>query len=146
MALIRGFSKVDEDGKIAIPLNIRRFTGLTPEYPVEFAIMRVKDTGRRPHIYFFRSDHPPCLSSLEVAMMEGTTVINEEGKIVLDEAILEEARLEPGHLVELKVAGSRQDHWLTVHNRVRYTPTFVPKETEVGQEVKKGWRTVDINY
>ena len=74
MALIRGFSKVDEDGKIAVPLNIRRFTGLTPEYPVEFAIMRVKDTSRRPHIYFFRSDHPPYLSPMEVTMMEGTTV------------------------------------------------------------------------
>jgi len=46
MALIRGFSKVEEDGKIAVPLNIRRFTELTPEYPVEFAIMRVKDTSR----------------------------------------------------------------------------------------------------
>ena len=79
-------------------------------------------------------------------MMEGDTMVNEEGKIVLDETILEEARLEPGHLVELKVAGSRQDHWLTVHNRVRYSPTFVPKEIKAGQEVKKGWRTVDINY
>ena len=146
MALIRGFSKVEEDGKIAVPLNIRRFTELTPEYPVIFNIMRVKDTGRRPHIYFFKSGNLPYLSPMEVAMMEGATVINEDGKIVLDETIMDEARLEPGHLVELKVAGSRQDHWLTVHNRVRYSPTFMPKETRVEQEVKKGWRTVAINY
>lgn len=156
MALIRGFSKVDEDGKIAVPLNIRRFTGLTPEYPVEFAIMRVKDTSRRPHIYFFRSDHPPYLSLMEVTMMEGTTVINEEGKLVLDDSILEEAKLELGHLVEMKVAGSRGAHWLTLYNRVRYAPGYFPdgKKVMVKKQViplkeaekKSPFRTMDLEY
>jgi len=146
MALIRGFSKVDEDGKIAIPEHIRRWTRLTPGCFIDFRVMRVRDTSRRPHLTFIRMGSSPFISLMEVTMMEGATVINEEGKIVLDDSILEEARLEPGHLVELKVAGSRQKHWLTIHNRVRYTPTFVPEETKVRQEVKKGWRTVDINY
>jgi len=146
MALIRGYSRVEEDGKIAVPEHIRRWTQLTPGCLIDFRVMRVRDTSRRPHMTFIRSGRSPFISLMEVAMMEGNTVVNEEGKIVLDETILDEARLEPGHLIELKVAGSRQDHWLTVHNRVRYSPTFVPKETRVEQEVKKGWRTVDINY
>jgi len=146
MALIRGFSKVDEDGKIAIPEHIRRWTRLTPGCFIDFRVMRVRDTSRRPHLTFIRMGNSPFISLMEVTMMEGNTMVNEEGKIILDETILEEARLEPGHLVELKVAGSHHDYWLTVHNRVRYTPTFVPREIRVGQEVKKGWRTVDINY
>jgi len=146
MALIRGFSKVEEGGKIAIPEHIRRWTQLTPGCLIDFRVMRIKDTSRRPHMTFNRLGSSPFISPMEVTMMEGNTMVNEEGKIVLDETILDEARLEPGHLVELKVAGSRQDYWLMVHNRVRYSPTFVPKETKVGQDVKKGWRTVDINY
>ena len=126
MALIRGFSKVDEDGKIAIPELIRRWTRFAPDCLIDFRVMRVKDTGRQPHIYFFRSGHPPYLSPMEVTMMEGTTIINKEGKIVLDDSILEEAKLELGHLVEMKVAGSQGAHWLMLYNRVRYSPTSVP--------------------
>jgi len=138
MILIRGFSRVDEDGKIAIPELIRRWTQLAPDCLIDFRVMRVRDNSHRPHLTFIRRGRSPFISPMEVTMMEGNTMVNEEGKIVLDEAILEEARLEPGHLVELKVAGSHQGHWLTVHNRVRYSPTFVPKETRVGQKVKKG--------
>jgi len=156
MALIRGFSKVDEDGKIAVPLNIRRFTGLTPEYPVEFAIMRVKDTSRRPHIYFFRPDHLPYISPMEVKMMEGTIVINEEGKLVLDDVILEEAKLELGHLVEMKVMGARGAHWVTLYNRVRYAPGYFPEGKRViwkkqvipiKEAQRNGpFRTMDLEY
>lgn len=146
MALIRGYSRVEEDGKIVIPEHIRRWTQLIPGCLVDFRVMRVKDTSRRPHMTFIRVGSSPFISPMEVTMMEGNTMVNEEGKIVLDQTILDEARLEPGNLVELKVAGSCQEHWLTVHNRVRYTPTFVPKKIKAGQEVKKGWRTVDINY
>ena len=146
MALIRGYSRVEEDGKIAVPEHIRRWTQLTPGCLIDFRVMRVRDTSRRPYLTFIRPGSSPFISPMEVTMMEGNTMVSEEGKIILDKTILEEARLEPGHLVELKVAGSHQDYWLTVHNRVCYTPTFVPKETRVGQEVEKGWRTVDINY
>ncbi len=131
MALIRGFSKVEEDGKIAVPLNIRRFTELTPEYPVEFAIMRVKDTSRRPHIYFFRPKNLPFISPMGVKMMEGAIVINEEGKLVLNDIILEEAKLELGHLVEMKVMGARGFHWVTLYNRVRYAPGYFPEGKRV---------------
>ncbi len=136
MALIRGFSKVDEDGKIAIPELIRRWAQLAPDCLIDFRITRAKDANRRPHIYFFRSDHPPYLSPMEVTMMEGTAVINKEGKIVLDDSILEEAKLEPGHLVEMKIAGSQGAHWVMLYHRVHYSPTSVPEETRVEQKVK----------
>lgn len=38
MALMRGFSKVDEEGKIAIPSNIRREAGLKPGQLVEIKV------------------------------------------------------------------------------------------------------------
>lgn len=137
MALIRGFSKVDKDGKIAIPELIRRWTQLAPDCLIDFRVTRVKDTSRQPHIYFFKPDHPPYPSPMEVTIMEGTTVINEEGKIVLEDSILEEAKLELGHLVEMKVASFQGAHWVMLSNRVRYSPTYAPKETKGKQKVKK---------
>jgi len=136
MALIRGFSKVNEDGKIAIPELIRRWAQLAPDCLIDFRITRAKDTSRRPHIYFFRSDHPPYLPPMEITMMEGTAVINEEGKIVLDDSILEEAKLELGHLVEMKMISSQGAHLVMLHHRVHYSPTSVPEETRVKQKVK----------
>jgi len=38
MALMRGFSKVDEDGRIAIPKNIRREAGLEEGQLVEIKL------------------------------------------------------------------------------------------------------------
>ena len=38
MALMRGFSKVDEEGKIAIPSNIRREAKLEPGQLVEVKV------------------------------------------------------------------------------------------------------------
>ncbi|MFQ5826295.1 MAG: hypothetical protein ACE5IA_02965 [Dehalococcoidia bacterium] len=153
MALTRGYSRVEEDGKIAIPEHIGRWAQLTPGSVVEFRVMRVKDTGCRPHMTFVRPGGVPFISPLEVTMMEGATVVDGEGKLVLDGTIMEEARLEPGNLIELKVAGARNGHWLTAHNRVRYTPTFVPRgKIEVlkgSQEVKgvpKGWRSLELDY
>ena len=126
MALIRGFSKVDKDGKIAIPELIRRWTRFAADCLIDFRVMKVKYTGRQPYIYFFRSGHPPYFSPTEVTMVEGTTIINKLGEIVLEDSILEEAKLEPGHMVEMKVAGSQGAHWLMLYNRVHYNPASVP--------------------
>ena len=126
MALIRGFSKVDEDGKIAIPELIRRWTRFASGCLIDFRIMRVKDTDHQPYIYFFRSGHPPLISPAEVTVVEGTTTINKEGEIILDDSTLEEAKLELGHMVEMKVAGSQGAHWLMLYNRVHYSPASVP--------------------
>lgn len=38
MALMRVLTKVDEDGKIGIPKNIRRATGIEPGMPVEIKV------------------------------------------------------------------------------------------------------------
>jgi len=151
MALIRGFSRVEDDGKIAIPTNIQRYAELMPEYPVEFAVMRVKDTARRPHIYFFRPDHAPYPLPMEVMVMEGATVMNEEGKIILDHPILEEAKLEPGHLVEMKVAGSRGVHWVVTLQSCPLRPWLFPGgETGDGQKAsdadKRGGKEAPVSH
>lgn len=138
MVLIRGYSRVEADGRIAIPTNMQRFAGLLPEYPVNFSVRKVF-SSRRPHICFSRPSCPPFLSTLEVIMMEGATSIDEEGKIALYNAILEEAKLEPGHLVEMKVLGPRGAHWIVLQNRVRLLmPTKATKE--------KKWHRMEIQY
>ena len=47
MALIRGFTRVDEEGKIPIPSNIRRETGLEKGQLVE---LKVQGTQHQQHI------------------------------------------------------------------------------------------------
>ncbi len=47
MALMRGFSKVDEDGKISIPNNIRREVGLREGQRVE---IKVSGPNRAPFV------------------------------------------------------------------------------------------------
>ena len=126
MALIRGFSKVDENGRIAIPELIRRWTRFASDCLIDFRITGVKNTSRQPYIYFFRVGHPPYISPTEVTMMEGTTIINKEGKIILEDSALEEAKLQLGHIVEMKLAGSPGAHWLMLYHRVRYSPASVP--------------------
>ena len=53
MALMRVLTKVDEDGRIRIPKNIRRQTGLSPGVPVEIKVQgpnvaQVITIGKRP--------------------------------------------------------------------------------------------------
>ena len=61
MALIRGYSRVEEDGKIAVPEHIRRWTQLTPGCLIDFRVMRVRDTSHRPHMTFIRSGRAPFI-------------------------------------------------------------------------------------
>jgi len=87
-------------------------------------------------------------------MMQGVTRVDNEGRIVLDKDVLEEAKLEPGHLVEMKVAGSRGAHWIALYNRVRYAPGYFPEGKEVAvkkqvmpiKEAEKQRRAMEINY
>ena len=145
MALIRGFSQVEEVGweaqlhggepegpllvdideprkdcKIDIPTHIRKLADFLPGYAIEYEVIRLKETNRRPHVVFHRPDHPPWVSLMEAVFLRGVTVMNEAGTLLLPQELLEEAKIQPVELLELKVLGPRGLHWLVAHNRGRY--------------------------
>ncbi|MFQ5853297.1 MAG: hypothetical protein ACE5JU_22285 [Candidatus Binatia bacterium] len=45
MALMRGYARMDGEGRIAIPSNIRREVGLQPDQ-----VLEIKVTGPRNHV------------------------------------------------------------------------------------------------
>ncbi|MFQ5933855.1 MAG: hypothetical protein ACE5KI_04370, partial [Dehalococcoidia bacterium] len=67
-----------------------------------------------------RPDCPPFVSPQEAVFLGGVTVMNDQGQLLLTEELLEEAKLKPTDIVEVKVAGARGAHWLVFHNRGAY--------------------------
>lgn len=147
MALIRGFSRVTEtdiggqDAQMPIPSHIRGHANLLPGYPVEFEVLRVKGTSRRPHVNLHTPEHPPIISPLEAVFLRGITLIDQEGIVLLPEALLEEANLHPDEVVELKVSGARGLHWLVAYNRGKHH--FLGRGPG---RAEKQWRTMPLEY
>lgn len=117
MALMRGYSIVDEQGRITIPSDIRRVAGLYPGGNAWMKVLRIKNTSRFPHLVIYRPGNNPYISLSEVVMKETYGQVDKQGRVILSEGILEELRLEPKYIVEFKIYGARDRHWTVVRNR-----------------------------
>jgi len=146
MALLKGFSKVDEEGKVKIPSNIRDQIGFRPESPVEIKVIRIKDSSRWPYLIVHHPHSNPRLTKLQVTMMEGKSQIDEEGKLALLEEMLEETKLRPDYRVEIKLMGSKQDPWAVIHNRGPNTPTTLQLRFGLKKKREKKWQTQKWEY
>ena len=147
MPLLRGFSVIDEDSRITVPGDIRRAAQLAGDCTVQIKVLRVKGTVRKPHIVVHIPQNPPYVSMMEVIMDEWTGRIDAGGKIYLDEDVLNEAKLQTGWLVELKVHGALGKCWVVVHNRGPHRATTLqqrlgPKRKKYG----KKWETQTWEY
>ena len=144
MALMRGFSKVDEQGRITIPDDIRRHTGLFPGCEAHMIVLRVKETSRFPHLAIHTESVAPYISMLEVIMKKAQTELDEQGGITLSDDIMQELRLGPGYLVEFKIHGARGQHWVVVHNRGPWRQTTL--QQRMGHKKAPAWKKVQIEY
>lgn len=117
MALMRGFSKVDEEGRITIPAEIARFSELDPGTTAHMIVLRILETARFPHLVIHKPHNIPYISMLEVILTGCQDVVDERKRVRLPVKLLEALRLEPGFLVEFKIHGARGQHWVVVHNR-----------------------------
>ncbi len=147
MALIRGFGVVDEAGGFTIPLHIRRFAGFNGKGVVAIKILRLKGTARLPYLVIHTPEQIPDIAvMLEAVMLEGAGLIDEEGRLILSQEILEEAKIKPKDLLEIKIHGSKGVRWVKVHNRGPHRMTTlqekmgrVSKEIEELKWFKKKW-------
>ena len=146
MSLIRGFSKVDEEGKIAIPSNIRKKAGISAGSLVEIKVIRIKDSSRWPHIIVHASRVYPHLSMFQVVMREKETQIDDEANLVLTDDLLEEAKLAPNYRVEMKLYGPNQGSWVTIYNRGPNRLTTLQEKIGRLERAKKKWKGMTIEY
>jgi len=144
MALMRGFSKVDEEGRITIPDEIARFSKLYPGSTVDMVVLRIKGTSRFPHLVIHTPENIPYVSMLEVIMKETKGEVDKKARLTLSDDMLKELRLEPGYLVEFKIHGARGQHWVVVHNRGPWRETTLQQRT--GHKKVPKWRKVEVNY
>ncbi|MDI6889662.1 MAG: hypothetical protein QMC83_01805 [Thermodesulfovibrionales bacterium] len=161
MPLLKGFSEIDQEGKLSIPSNILREAGLNLGSQVGIKVVRIKDSSRWPYliVYPVRKSsisngvyHPqndPRLSQLEVTMMECQGGIDENGRLTLNNDLLEETKLQPNYRVEIKVVGPNHGCWLVIHNRgpARLT-TLQEKMGRLGKSGRsaKKWQTQKWEY
>ena len=117
MPLLKGFSEIDEEGKLSIPSNILRYAGLNNGGQVGIKIIRIKGSSRWPYLVVYHFENDPRLSQFEVTMMESQAGIDENGRLILEKKVLEETKFEPHYRAEIKLAGPRDNPWLVIHNR-----------------------------
>lgn len=146
MSLMRGFSKVDEEGKIAIPSNIRKKAGISAGSLVEVKVIRIKDSSRWPHIIVHTSRVYPHLSMFQVVMREEEIEIDDEANLILTDDLLEEAKLEPNYRVEIKLYGPNQGSWVTIYNRGPNRLTTLQERMGRLGRAKKKWKGMTIEY
>jgi len=151
MVLIRGYSKVDEEAKIAIPSHIRFHTGLEPNSLAEIEVVRIKDSNRRPYLIVRKPGSRRPASRFEVVFTNVIRPVDEEGKLSLDADLRSLADLDAGHLVELKLCGSRKDPWLSIRYQGPKKLTTlqermgIKKAPALKRSVKK-WQKMTFDY
>ena len=117
MPLMRGFAKMDDGGCVRVPINLRRQMGLLPGEPFVVDVVRIKGTQRWPHMFLHHRGTTPFFSPQETLFRRGAGEITCDGSLTLPDAIIEEARLLPGCVLEIKIMGAANAPWSVVHNR-----------------------------
>ncbi len=146
MALMRGFSTIDAQGRLRIPGDIRRAADLD-HGTIQIKVLRVGQTVRKPHLVIHRPDHPPYISMLEVVMASGVGQMDGDGKLLLPQALLEEAKLELGTLIEVKIHGARGQRWAVLHNRGKARPTTLQVRLGTARrKQERPWQTQVWDY
>jgi len=149
MPLLKGFSEIDEEGKLSIPSNIRREAGLNLASSVGIKVVRIKGSTRWPYLIVYHPQNSPRLSQLEVTMMESQGRIDENGRLTLESEMLEETKLEPHSRAEIKVLGPNHGSWLVIHNRgPNRLTTLQEKMGRLGKNGRsaKKWRSQKWEY
>ena len=138
MVLARGFSGVDEGGKVSIPCSILFAARIVPGCRVAVEVVRFKGSARRPFVVVHEMGTTVHLSAFEAVALAGEGRICEDGRVVLSGRLLEAARFVPGDSVELKVRGPQEEPWIVIRNRgLRRAPTLRTSEMNASASVQK---------
>lgn len=141
MVLLKGFSEVDREWKVRIPLNIRDRIDLNSGTPVEIKVVRIKGSNLWPYLIVHPCHSNPRLSKFQIVMMEGKGHVDREGNLSLLKEMLEKTRLRPDYRVEVKLMGPEQNPWVSIHNLGLKTLStqmnFVPRKKKDNKQRKR---------
>ncbi|MCK4375681.1 MAG: hypothetical protein KAX19_10140 [Candidatus Brocadiae bacterium] len=114
--LMRAFSKVDDDGRIAVGRNLWRHCGLLGEGEAAYLLVGLKGSSRKEYLFIHRIGFMPTLSVFECVLASGRCRI-EDGCVCLGERLSEDTCFVPGSRTEIKLAGSGTLRWLAIRWR-----------------------------
>ncbi|NQT30580.1 MAG: hypothetical protein HQ596_08405 [Candidatus Saganbacteria bacterium] len=151
MVLIRGYSEVDEEAKIAIPSHIQAYANLEPNSLAEIEVIRIKNSNRRPYLVVHQPGSKRRISMLEVVFTNVNRCLDEKGKLPLDADLQSLSDLKPGHLVELKLCGSSKDPWVSIRYQGPKKLTTLQermgiKKAPALKRSAKKWQKMTLNY
>ena len=159
MTLLRGFGRLDEDGKVALQRNFMIQMGFEPDSSVTLNVIRIKESSRKPYLVIHRPETAPMLSNYEAVLYQCLCKIDAEKRMVLNDHVIEECDFEPGltNRLEFKLVGPTNAPWLVIKDRGRRRATSLqeklgahPKGGKIksGQSKwsKKKWRVMEIQY
>ncbi len=144
MPLIRGFAKLAEEGStVPIPKHLSGLANLTGQSEVHVVVVRVTNTGRRPHLIFHHPDQLPFISPQETVFLRGIVHYKTES-VYLPMEVIEEAKLPLGGILEIKSMGPANSGWLILHNRGVLRRTTL--QERLGAQPPIGDSTWDSKY
>lgn len=144
MTLLRGFSQVDEQGKIVLGQNFMTQAGLKTDSLVGLKVVRIKNSSRKPYLIIHRLEQVPRFAGLERIFWEGIGQIDSSGRFILGDEVMWESGFEPGFSLELKLAGPGGKPWLVIRSRGQSRLTTL--QEKMGLKRKSKWQVMKMEY
>ena len=118
--LMRAFSKVDDDGRIAIGRHLWRQLCLTSGGKARLWIVKLKGSSRKPYLFVYKPGGQPRLNEgLERIVWEGLCLVDEAGRLCLGQQFIKDfcPCFAPDARAELKLVGPGSGPWLAIRWR-----------------------------
>ena len=114
--LMRSFSKVDDDGRIAVGSSFWMHSGMLDSTQAAYLLIALKGCRRKEYLLIHRIGFIPALSMFECVLASGRCAI-DDGSICLGDRLLEDTCFVPGSRVEIKLAGTGTLRWVAIRWR-----------------------------
>ncbi|MDO9528786.1 MAG: hypothetical protein Q7J27_06450 [Syntrophales bacterium] len=144
MTLLRSFGQVDEEGRIALGGNFMLQMGLKPDSMAGMEVVRITGSNRSPYLVVHKPDREPRFTALQTVFHQCPCLLDEEGRIILDDKVMAESGFEPGLSLEFKLAGPSNAPWLAIRNKG--TTRFTTLQKKMGLKNRKKWTTMIFDY
>jgi len=147
--LMRAFSKVDDDGRIAVGRNFYRHCRLLDATRAAYLLVKLKGTSRKEYLLIHRNSFTPALSAFECVFGSGLCPI-EDGCIRLNKELLQDTCFVPNSRVEIKLAGTGNERWLAIRWRGPAVPSTLQERMNVRGTARKSkgdkWQRMPLDY
>ena len=151
--LMRAYSKVDEDGRIAVGRQFWRQLRWTPPGRAGLMVIRLVGSSRKPYLFVYHPDtRPRPNEGFECVVWQGQCTTDEAGRMCLWQDLVEDTGFAPRSHVEIKVAGAGEPLWLAIRWRGPAVTSTLQERMNVRgvkRKRKRGsdkWKPMPVEY